>query len=223
MSQSLPHAVPKLIQRLGEAKLIGIVRTDTEESAFWASRVLIEAGLRWIEIPFTVPNALHVMEQLSDRYPHAVIGAGTVLEGKEAIRALGAGAQFLVSPVLNAEMIQFGKEHDVMVMPGCMTPTEIYTAWTLGAPAIKFFPAQSVGGAAFISAVRGPLPHIPLVATGGIGLAHVAGYIEAGALAVGVGGPLMPPQDVAARNETHIRGLAARYLEALGLSPAELA
>ena len=207
-----------LLQRLGQDKLIGIVRTDTEESALWASRVLIEAGIQWIEVTFTVPNAPQVMEKLSDEFPQAVIGAGTVLDGKQAVQALAAGAQFLVSPVTQEPMIQLGKANDILVMPGCLTPTEIFNAWTLGAPAIKFFPAQPVGGPEYLSAVRGPFPQIPLVATGGIGLPHVAGYLKAGALAVGVGSPLMPRQDIKARKESNIRTLAMAYREALGLN-----
>ena len=213
----MAQSVPSLIQQLSAVKLIGIVRTDTEESALWASRVLIEAGVNWIEIPFTVPNAARVMDQLSDCYPQAVIGAGTVLDAKEAITALGAGAQFLVSPILNEGMVQFGKEHDILVMPGCMTPTEMYNAWTLGAPVVKFFPAQAMNGAEFVSAVQGPLPQIPIVATGGIHLEHVPGYIKSGVLAVGVGGPLIPKQQVALRDESFIRALALRYLEAVGV------
>ncbi len=212
--------VSTLLQRLGEAKIIGIVRTDSEESALWVSRVLIEAGIQWLEVTFTVPNAPNVMEQLSEQFPHAVIGAGTVLDGKQAVQALAAGAQFLVSPVTQEPMIQFGLANDLLVMPGCLTPTEIFHAWTLGAPAIKFFPAQPVGGPEYLSAVRGPFPQIPLVATGGIGLPHVAGYIKAGALAVGVGSPLMPSKDIKDRNSGNIRALATAYREALGLTAA---
>jgi len=211
----MSQAVASLLSQLEAVRLIGIVRTDSEDSAFWASRILIESGIHWIEIPFTVPNAPNVMERLSEQYPQAIIGAGTVLEAKEAVQALGAGAQYLVSPILNEPLIQFGAEQGILVLPGATTPTEIHKAWTLGAQAIKFFPAQAVGGAEFVSAVRGPLPHIPLVATGGIELEHVPGYLKAGTLAVGVGGPLIPRQAVANRDEDRIRILAMSYLDAV--------
>lgn len=204
-----------LLKRLDVVKLVGIVRTNTSEDAIWASSLLVESGIHWIEIPFTVPHAADVIETLSEKYPQAVIGAGTVLEAKEAVQALGAGAQFLVSPMLNEPLIQLGVEQNILTLPGCTTPTEIYKAWMLGASAIKLFPAQAIGGSEFISAVKGPFPHIPLVATGGIELPHVAGYLKAGALAVGVGGPLIPKQAVAQRDEATIRHLAARYLDAV--------
>jgi len=210
----MSSSVSSLIQQLNTDKLIGIVRTDTSESALWASRVLIEAGINWIEIPFTVPQATQVMEQLVEQYPQANIGAGTVLEAKEALQALGAGCKFLVAPVVNEPLIQLGLEQDLLVLPGAMTPTEIYKAWSLGASAVKFFPAQATGGVDFISAFRGPFPKIPLVATGGIELEHVPGYLMAGALAVGVGGRLVSKQMVLRRDEQEMRLLAKCYVEA---------
>jgi 2-dehydro-3-deoxyphosphogluconate aldolase/(4S)-4-hydroxy-2-oxoglutarate aldolase len=215
MSQAVSQSVASLLQQLEAVRLIGIVRTDSEESAFWASRILVESGIHWIEIPFTVPNAAKVIERLSDLYPQAVIGAGTVMEAREAVSALAAGAQFLVAPSLNEPLIQLGAEQGILVLPGAMTPTEIHKAWSLGAPAVKFFPAQAVGGADFVSAIRGPFPHIPLIATGGIELSHVPGYLEAGTLAVGVGGPLIPKQAVANRDEDRLRILAMSYLDAV--------
>jgi 2-dehydro-3-deoxyphosphogluconate aldolase/(4S)-4-hydroxy-2-oxoglutarate aldolase len=202
-----------LLDRFQQEKLIGIVRTDSAESALWTSRLLLDAGFRILEIPFTVPDAVGVIEQLSEAYPEAVIGAGTVLEAKDALNALGAGAQFLVSPVLVEPLVQFGQEQGILTLPGCMTPTEMYTAWTLGAPAIKFFPAESAGGTDFIRSIKAPLSQIPIVPTGGIQLSHVPGYLKAGALAVGIGAPLIPKQYVDARNELELHALAAAYLQ----------
>jgi 2-dehydro-3-deoxyphosphogluconate aldolase/(4S)-4-hydroxy-2-oxoglutarate aldolase len=204
-----------ILDRFAKDRLIGIVRTDSSESAIWTATQLIETGIHIIEIPFTVPNAIEVMETLVERFPHAVIGAGTVLDASEAVKALGAGAQFLVSPVLIPAMVQFGQEHNVCVMPGCMTPTEMFDAYNLGAQAIKFFPAQPAGGPEFIKAVKAPLPQIPIVPTGGISKEHVAAYIHAGALAVGVGSPLIPKHLIQTKNVDGLKAHAQGFLHAL--------
>jgi 2-dehydro-3-deoxyphosphogluconate aldolase/(4S)-4-hydroxy-2-oxoglutarate aldolase len=195
-----------------EEKLIGIVRTDTTESAIWTASQLLEAGIRIIEIPFTVPDTPQVIETLCERFPEAVIGAGTILEAKDALLALGAGARFLVSPVLVEPLIQFSVEQNILALPGCFTPSEIYKAWTLGAPAVKFFPAQCAGGSEFLKALKGPLPQIPIVPTGGISLEHVAGYLKAGAIAVGVGAPLIPKTFIQNRDVEGLRSLAQSFL-----------
>lgn len=205
-----------VLARLKREKLIGIVRTNDADSAIWAAFQLLHAGFQCIEIPFTVPETANVIETLCGRYPHALIGAGTVLDAKEAVAAMAAGAKFLVSPVLLEPLIEFGVIHDVLVLPGAMTPTEIYRAHQLGASAIKLFPAASVDGPEFIKALKGPFPQIPLVPTGGIKLHHVGNYFKAGAWAVGVGAPLIPKAAVESRNEAEIQTLAKAYLDTRG-------
>lgn len=202
----------KALQRFQAEKLIAIVRTDKPDSAIWVSNLLIDCGFRLIEIPFTVPEAADVIETLSLEHEDAVIGAGTVMDLDTCYQALSAGAEFVVSPALIEPAIQFGLDEDMLVLPGCMTPTEIWKAHTLGASAVKFFPAQSSGGADFISSVKGPLPHIPIVPTGGIQLEHVPDYLKAGALAVGVGGPMLPKALIARQDEAGLRQLAESYL-----------
>jgi 2-dehydro-3-deoxyphosphogluconate aldolase/(4S)-4-hydroxy-2-oxoglutarate aldolase len=208
-------SIESLLSIFSREKLIGIVRTDSADSALWAASQLLETGFRLIEIPFTVPETPQIIETLCERFPEAIIGAGTVLEAKQAVQALGAGAQFLVAPVLNEPLIQFGLEQDILVLPGCATPTEIYRAHTLGAPAVKFFPAGSLGGPAFLKAIRDPLPAIPIVPTGGVTLEQVPEYLSAGALAVGVGGPLLPKDIIARRDAETLQQRAKAYLTAL--------
>ncbi len=205
----------KALQKLAEKKIVGIVRTDSADSVIWTSNLLIEAGFNLIEIPFTVPDAVDVIETLSEQHPHAIIGAGTVLDLDTCYQALSAGAEFIVSPALIKAAIQFGIDEDILVLPGCMTPTEMHTAMSLGAAGVKFFPAQCAGGADFISAIKGPFPHIPIIPTGGIQLEHVPGYLKAGAVAVGIGAPLIPKPLVARRDEAALKALAFSYLEAL--------
>lgn len=201
-----------VLTRLASARLIGIVRTKSSEDAVWAASQLIEAGLQAIEIPFTVPDAANVIETLTRQYPDALIGAGTVLEANQAIKALAAGARFLVSPVLIPSMLHFGKEHQVFVLPGCMTPTEMFDAMNLDAQAVKFFPAQATGGPEFIKAIKGPFPELQIVPTGGIGKEHATAYLQAGALAVGVGGPLLPNAMIQNRDVEGLKAHAKTFL-----------
>lgn len=211
--EAQPLKREKALRQLGQEKLIGIVRTHSAESALWASALLIDCGFRIIEIPFTVPEAVDVIETLTETYPDALIGAGTVMDIDTCYVALSAGAEFVVSPALVESLIPFGQAEDILVLPGCMTPTEIWKATELGASAIKLFPAQCIGGADFISAIKGPFPQINVVPTGGIHQEHISGYLKAGALAVGVGGPLLPKHLIDKRDETALRELALAYLK----------
>lgn len=204
-----------VLEQFAQFKLIGIVRTDDAESAIWTASQLIEVGIRLIEIPYTVPNASQVIETLCDEFPDAVIGAGTVLEAKTAVQALASGAQFLVSPVMIAPLIQLGQEQNICVLPGCMTPTEMWEAYNLGATAIKFFPAHAAGGPEFIKAVKAPLPEIPLVPTGGISKEHIPHYLKAGALAVGVGAPLIPKNLIQNRDAEGLNAHAKAFLQTI--------
>lgn len=201
------------LNRLAQERLIAIVRSDSADSALWASRILLDNGFGAIEIPFTVPEAADVIEALSEEYPEALIGAGTVLDVETAYQALSAGAEFVVSPILIEELLPIGAHEDLLMLPGCMTPTEAHRATLLGALAIKFFPAQCAGGPEFLNAMRGPFPQLNVVPTGGILQAHVPDYLRAGALAVGVGGPLLPKALVAQRDAAAIRELALAYLK----------
>ena len=217
MSLNLPpvsEPVAAVMDQFRRERIIGILRTGDAEGCLWAADILIEAGFRLLEIPFTVPETARIIETLSEKYPDVAVGAGTVLTGPEAVTALGAGAKFLVSPVLNEGLVQFGREHQVAVLPGCMTPTEIYRATMLGAPAVKYFPAQASGGPEFMKALQGPFPHIPLVPTGGIERNHIPDYLKAGALAIGVGGPVVPARAILNRDVNGLKELAKFYWEA---------
>ncbi len=209
-----------LIHTLRQERLIGIVRTDSAESCLWASTQLIEAGVKILEIPFTVPDTPTVIETLCTQFPDAIIGAGTVLEARDAAQALGSGAQFLVSPVLLEPLIQLGIDQNILVLPGCATPSEIYKAYSLGATAIKFFPAQAMGGAEFLKAVKAPLPQIPIVPTGGIELEHIPAYLKAGALAIGIGAPMLPNTLIKNRDAKALKNRARQTLQAVSEAAA---
>jgi 2-dehydro-3-deoxyphosphogluconate aldolase / (4S)-4-hydroxy-2-oxoglutarate aldolase len=206
-----PQAV---LQAIAAEKLFAIVRTASAESCLWASAQVLEAGFKGIEVPLTVPDAPEVIHALRQRFPQALVGAGTVLTVEDAQRVAAAGAQFIVSPTWEEPLIEFGKEQSILAIPGAMTPTEIFHAHRRGALAIKVFPAESIGGAEFIKSLKGPFPNIPVIATGGIQLEHVAGYLKAGVVAAGVGGPLIPSALIESKADTELKALAQAYLSA---------
>jgi len=165
-----------------------------------------------VETTMSVPNALDVVRQvrqaLGDR---VLLGAGTILDAETARAALLAGAEYIVAPTLNLDVIRLCQRYDKLVMPGAFTPTEILTAWEAGADIVKVFPADVVGPA-FFKALRGPLPQIRLMPTGGVDLATAAAFLQAGACCLGVGGQLVEPRAVAERNFDRIRDLARQYV-----------
>jgi 2-dehydro-3-deoxyphosphogluconate aldolase/(4S)-4-hydroxy-2-oxoglutarate aldolase len=200
------------IATLCEIGVIPVVRCDAADVATRVTEVLIEAGLPIAEITLTVPNAIDVIATLARRRraTRAVIGAGTVTTAEDARNAIRAGAEFIVSPGLVPEVITVAKAANVTVIPGALTPTEILAAARAGADLIKVFPAQSLGGPAYIRALRGPFPDLPLVPTGGVSLDNVGDFIRAGATAVGVGSELVSGDDdaIATRAEQFVAAVA---------------
>lgn len=197
---------------LGHERLIAIVRANTPEDAYWAAAQALESGFQLVEMTWTTPDVLSVVSQLVQNYPHAVIGLGTVLSTIQAQQSIEAGAGFLVSPILDEDLVRFGVDHDCLVLPGILTPTEMYRASQWGASAVKLFPAASVGGAMFIQAIKGPFPTAQIVATGGLTLDDIEPYLSAGCLAVGIGSPLMQESLIRARDEHALRERCRLYL-----------
>ena len=160
-------------------------------------RALAEGGIRAVEVTLNSPGAMRSIEALcadvGDR--GVAVGAGTVLDRRSARDAVSAGATFLVAPNVDPLTVGWAVDHGIPVLPGAMTPSEILVAWSAGASAVKLFPA-SVVGPAFVREVRGPLPDVPLVPTGGITAATAGAFIGAGAIAVGVGGWLTSAEDI---------------------------
>ncbi|MBI2773476.1 MAG: 2-dehydro-3-deoxyphosphogluconate aldolase [Chloroflexi bacterium] len=185
-----------LVRIFSEDRVVAVVRVGSAALADRCARVLADSGVRLIEITLTVPDALAVIERLASddslAERGAVIGAGTVLSGRQAEDALLAGARFLVSPILVPDMIAAARARDAMSMPGTMTPTEIVRAAELGADWIKIFPIQSLGGPSYIANVRRAID-LPLVPTGNIELDEIPAYEKAGAAGYGIGAPLVRP------------------------------
>jgi 2-dehydro-3-deoxyphosphogluconate aldolase/(4S)-4-hydroxy-2-oxoglutarate aldolase len=177
------------------------------------AEALLQAGLPVVEITLTVPKAIDAISAIAKRFAGTMlVGAGTVTDAEAAKRAMDAGAEFIVTPCVIAEVIQAAQQADVAVLPGALTPTEIFEAFGAGGDMVKVFPVQSVGGAAYLRALRGPLPDIPLVPTGGVMLANVAAMFEAGAAAVGVGSELISRNALARRDYAAIGVLAKQFL-----------
>ena len=205
-------AAAEIVARIGAAGLIAILRLPDIAGATAAARALREAGVSVLEVTLTTPEALRGLRLLREAMgPDALLGVGTVLDVTAARAALEAGAQFLVTPVLNTGVITLGARRGVPVLPGAFSPTEIYRAWSMGAPLIKVFPA-GVLGPQFFRDMRGPFPGVRLVPTGGVTLENVGAFIAAGAEAVAVGGQLADSRLVSAGRWDEIRSRARAFL-----------
>jgi 2-dehydro-3-deoxyphosphogluconate aldolase/(4S)-4-hydroxy-2-oxoglutarate aldolase len=181
-------------QRIREIGVIPVVRGDAPKQALGAAEAVSAGGIPIVEITMTVPGAVDAIAQLArEAGKDLLIGAGTVLDAQAARRCVDAGAQFIVSPGFDRETVEFVRRAGVLMMAAGLTPTEVITAWRAGSAFVKVFPCASVGGPKYIRALRGPLPQIPLVPTGGVNFENAAEFIRAGATALGVGGELVEP------------------------------
>jgi len=176
---------------LYEQRIVAIIRGITGEGLDSLVGTLVESGIRIMEVTVDTPGVYDKIQRIKDEYGDEVaVGAGTVLDSETARTAISAGAEFLVSPSLNVDVIKTAKRYGKAVFPGCMTPTEIVQAFEAGADVIKMFPA-SVVGPRYFRELSGPLGHIPLMPTGGVNLDNARDYVEAGAAAVGLGSALV--------------------------------
>jgi 2-dehydro-3-deoxyphosphogluconate aldolase/(4S)-4-hydroxy-2-oxoglutarate aldolase len=174
-----------------ETGVIAIMRAQSSGQLIAAADAIKAGNVRVIEVTMTTPDALGVIEAAKARYGEEILfGAGSVLDPETGRAAILAGADFIVAPTLNLDMVALCSRYSIPVMPGCLTPTEALTAWEAGADMIKLFPA-SVGGAAFLKAILAPLPHLEIVPVGGVNLDTAADFIRKGATALGVGSSLI--------------------------------
>jgi 2-dehydro-3-deoxyphosphogluconate aldolase/(4S)-4-hydroxy-2-oxoglutarate aldolase len=204
-----------IVSTLREVGILPVIRAPSADAAVAVVEALLQAGLTVAEITMTVPNAIDAIGAVAKRFPGTVIvGAGTVTDAETARRAVDAGAEFIVTPCLVPEVIDAAHRVDVAVLPGALTPGEVFEAFRLGGDMVKVFPVQSVGGAAYLRALRGPFPDIPLVPTGGVTLENIAEMFEAGAAAVGVGTELISKDALARRDYAAIGVLASQFLAA---------
>jgi 2-dehydro-3-deoxyphosphogluconate aldolase / (4S)-4-hydroxy-2-oxoglutarate aldolase len=200
------------LRRILDSGIVAVVRTHSSNQLVEVAQALADGGVTVVEITMSVPNALEVVREVRQAFgDRLLLGAGTVLDPETARAAMLAGAEFIVAPALNLDVIRLCRRYDKLVIPGAFTPTEILTAWEAGADMVKVFPADVVGPA-FFKALRGPLPQIRLMPTGGVDLTTAADFLHAGACCLGIGGHLVDPKAVAERNFDRIRNLARQYV-----------
>jgi 2-dehydro-3-deoxyphosphogluconate aldolase/(4S)-4-hydroxy-2-oxoglutarate aldolase len=200
-------------ERILEIGIVPVVRASSAQEAMLACEAVCEGGIPIVEVTMTVPGAMEVIRELAKSTASKfLIGAGTVLDVESAKRCQDAGAQFLVSPGLNLSTIEFAVKEKMLIMAGALTPTEVIAAWNAGADFVKIFPCGQVGGAKYIKALKGPLPQIAMVPTGGVNLNTVAEFLEAGAAALGVGGELVQAEALKAGKPEVIVETARKFV-----------
>jgi 2-dehydro-3-deoxyphosphogluconate aldolase/(4S)-4-hydroxy-2-oxoglutarate aldolase len=190
MTRAMTRA--EICRRVEEVGIVPVIRTPTPELA------VLAGGISVFEITMTVPNAADAIRSLVARFgDRALIGAGTVLDPAGVNACVDAGATFIVSPGFDAAVVAAAHGRGAAAMPGALTPTEVLTAWNAGADVVKIFPASAMGGAKYLRALRAPLPHVKMMPTGGVNAATAADYLDAGAVALGVGAELVDPAALA--------------------------
>src|ERR1700722_10015880 len=199
--------------RIEEIGIVPVIRAASPQEARFAAAAVWQGGIPIVEITMTVPGALEVISDLVKTMPKFLVGAGTVVNQDLALQCFDAGAQFLVTPGFSQKTVAAAHNLDMLIMAGALTPTEVMTAWDAGVDFVKIFPCSNMGGPSYIKALKGPLPHVPLVPTGGVNLETAADYIRAGAAALGVGGELVLKHAFQERKPELISNLAMRYAE----------
>lgn len=208
------------LSRIQRSGIVAVIRSDRGELLADVAEALVAGGVDVMEVTFTVPQAHRVLERVAERLGERILlGAGTVLDPETARIALLSGAEFIVSPSVNLEVIRLCRRYSKLVMPGALTPTEVITAWENGADIVKIFPSDT-SGAAYLKALKGPFPQVRLMPTGGVNLDTAAAFLHAGAFALGVGGALVDPKAVAAGDLGKIEKLARQYVAVVQQSRA---
>lgn len=205
----------QIAERIRTGGILAVIRQGSAEDFLPAVAALQEGGVCAVECALGEPSRLHALEAVRARFGrNLLIGAGTIRTADAATEAIRAGAQFLAASMLNPDVVRVGLERDVPVIPGAFTATEVTKAWEMGASLVKLFPAGSVGPA-YVRDLRGPLPYIPLIPSGGITLETAPAFLRAGAAAVAVGNELMPQDLVARRAFGEITTRARAFVEAV--------
>lgn len=187
----------KLLEKMTDSGVVAVIRGSKPENIIEIGKALKKGGVYSLEITVETPKAMSIIEKAAEALEDegVIVGAGTVLDPETARAAILSGAKFVFSPTFNAETIKMTKRYGALSIPGAMTPTEILSAYEHGADVIKVFPAN-VLGPAYIKGIKGPLPHIPVMSTGGINIDNAGDYIKAGAIGIGAGSTLVPAAEV---------------------------
>ncbi|CAM3792028.1 bifunctional 4-hydroxy-2-oxoglutarate aldolase/2-dehydro-3-deoxy-phosphogluconate aldolase [Cohnella lubricantis] len=183
-----------LLQSLSQERIVAIIRGISAESGDATAKALADGGIVFLEVTLNTDGALGMISRFREQYEGRMrIGAGTVLDLSQAKEAVAAGAEYIISPNLDEEVVYYGVKQGIDVWPGTMTPTEMVRAYKAGASAVKVFPMGALG-VNYLKEVRAPLNHIPMIGTGGVNLSNIRTVLESGAIAVGLGGNLVDKQ-----------------------------
>jgi 2-dehydro-3-deoxyphosphogluconate aldolase/(4S)-4-hydroxy-2-oxoglutarate aldolase len=214
----------EILAFITDVGIVPIVRAQSADAAIKAVEAIYNGGVRAAEITMTVPGAIGALEKTADRFgDKLVLGAGTVLDPETARACMLAGAQFFVTPNLRVSTIEIAKRYSKVICPGALTPTEVLTAWEAGADVVKIFPCGNVGGPKYIKALKGPLPQIEMIPTGGVNLDTAGDFLKAGACAVAVGGELADPKSLKEGRFEVIEERTRQFLAVIAKARAEMA
>jgi len=200
-----------------QQRAIAVIRAPNLNQGIAMAKTVAAGGMRLLEITWNSAEPAALVSHLRQELPECCVGAGTVLSVEEARDAISAGATFCVSPHTDLQIIQHCQKQHVAAVPGALTPNEIMTAWKAGATAVKVFPISSVGGAAYIRSLQGPLGYIPLIPTGGVTVENAIGLVQAGAIGVGLSSSLFPTAALADSHWTQITQTAIALMQSLKL------
>jgi 2-dehydro-3-deoxyphosphogluconate aldolase/(4S)-4-hydroxy-2-oxoglutarate aldolase len=209
------------LQRIAATGIVPVVRAASGEEALAVVDAIRAGGIDVIELTMSVPGAVDVIRELARRYGDEVLlGAGTVLDAETARACMLAGARFVVSPIVDPGTLTCCRTYGIPAMAGALTPTEVVQAWRAGSDVVKVFPCSAVGGASYVRALKAPLPQIPLMPTGGVALANVGDFIQAGSFAVGAGADLVDVTRVRAGEPGAVTEKARQYVAAIAQARA---
>ena len=208
-------------RRIEEVGIIPAIRVSSTEDALFAAEAVSRGGIPIVEVTLTVPEAIKVISHVVQHAPEVIVGAGSVLDAETARRCLDAGATFLTSDGLDPETVKFAVQQNVVVIPGALTPTDIIAAWKLGPDFVKVVPCGHVGGDSYIRDLKAMFPRVPLIAAGGVNQRTAFNFIAAGAVALGIGGELIPREAIRRRQPDRIAELARRFTNAVSNARAQ--
>ncbi len=184
----------KVLEKVNKLGLLAVIRGPSQDLTVQMVDALVKGGVLGIEITYSTPNAEEVVKTLSQKYGDEILlGMGTLTSPSQVATAKAAGANFLVSPICEKELVTAMAQSGLVTMAGAFTPTEVFQAYQAGTDVVKIFPG-SLAGPGYIKALKGPFPYIPMMPTGGVNAGNVADWFAAGVVAVGAGSELCPPQ-----------------------------
>ena len=210
----------KILEEILKRKAVAVLRVKEADKLAKVIEAIYAGGISVAEITMTVPNAIQLIEQMSNKLDkNIIIGVGSVLNSKTAEDAIKAGARYVVSPIFKKEIIDTAHKFDVPAMPGCFTPTEIQIAYEYGADIVKVFPADVVG-MEFFKAILAPMPHLKLMPTGGVILTNAGDWLKAGACAIGIGSALLDKKAIQENNFSKLTDNAKTIMKSIAEASA---